>query len=351
MTTSRASRATLELDPTPSPDDIERELETLRERLRAEGAVKTSALKPKAVKDGVLARLASEGFELSGTWVRTPVREQIRLALAQSEIVSKRSLSSAVRGVTVPELTGALCDLERDGELHRVLHRKVEAFVDAGAPVLAARSLRALNGVIAQLYEALGVVSKRPGLRLLSSDVELALDEARRVLDSSALEGGALDGSALDGSGLDGSGLRSSELQSGAPESGPLDRSATQGTSASTPPAAPVAPAAPATHHASTSAPRAAPPIGGRAAVLDALEATRDERTGLSFVPRVIQRLLSDRPLTAAHEMLLAAAREELIELRPEGGLGRLTSEELLLCPPGPGGTRLSWARRLGDGA
>jgi len=85
----------------------------------------------------------------------------------------------------------------------------------------------------------------------------------------------------------------------------------------------------------------------GLGQVLAALDATREERTGLSFVPRVVQQLIPHMHAAVAHQMLLTAARDELIELRPEGGLGRLTEEELALCPPGPGGTRLSWARRL----
>src|SRR5690606_6161806 len=99
-----------------------------------------------------------------------------------------------------------------------------------------------------------------------------------------------------------------------------------------------------------TAAPRAggAPPATG--ALLDALDATRDAQTGLSFVPRVVERLAPSVSVAVAHELLLQAARDERIELRPEGGLGRLTSDELGLCPAGPGGTRLSWARRL-DGA
>jgi hypothetical protein len=96
-----------------------------------------------------------------------------------------------------------------------------------------------------------------------------------------------------------------------------------------------------------------APPTGtdtienGLGQLLAALDAARDERTGLSFVPRVMQQLIPHMQAAVAHQVLLTAARDERIELRPEGGLARLTEEELALCPPGPGGTRLSWARRL----
>jgi hypothetical protein len=63
-------------------------------------------------------------------------------------------------------------------------------------------------------------------------------------------------------------------------------------------------------------------------------------------VPAIVRRLSAAMPLPDALELLMRAARRELIELRPEGGLGRLSEEELALCPPGPAGTRLSWARR-----
>jgi hypothetical protein len=80
--------------------------------------------------------------------------------------------------------------------------------------------------------------------------------------------------------------------------------------------------------------------------LLAVIDAVQDERTGLSFVPAVVRRLNRAMAVSAAHDLLLTAARREVIELRPEGGLGRLSSEELALCPPGPAGTRLSWARR-----
>jgi hypothetical protein len=99
-------------------------------------------------------------------------------------------------------------------------------------------------------------------------------------------------------------------------------------------------------------APRSPPltPVDALAHLLDALDAARNERTGLSFVPAIVQHLSPPMTVSVAHDALLSAARCELIELRPEGGLARLSAEELALCPPGPLGTRLSWARR-GSGA
>jgi hypothetical protein len=80
--------------------------------------------------------------------------------------------------------------------------------------------------------------------------------------------------------------------------------------------------------------------------VLSAVDATREQQTGLSFVPAIIARLRPPLTSDAAREALLRAANEGLVELRPEGGINRLSAEELNLCLPGPQGTRLSWARR-----
>lgn len=79
--------------------------------------------------------------------------------------------------------------------------------------------------------------------------------------------------------------------------------------------------------------------------VLDAITAETDASTGLAFVPRVVARV-APMPAPAAHAELLALARAGLVELRPEGGLARLSTEERAACVPGPSGVLLSWVRR-----
>ena len=69
---------------------------------------------------------------------------------------------------------------------------------------------------------------------------------------------------------------------------------------------------------------------------------------GLSYVPDAV-RALSAYGLPEVHAALLEAARSGRIELQPDSGLDRLTQEEMELCPPGPHGTRLSWARLPGE--
>jgi len=88
------------------------------------------------------------------------------------------------------------------------------------------------------------------------------------------------------------------------------------------------------------------PGEGALSSLLSAVDATRDAQTGLSFVPSIVAHLRPSFTSDAAREALLTAANSGLLELRPEGGINRLSVEELSLCPPGPQGTRLSWARR-----
>ena len=81
--------------------------------------------------------------------------------------------------------------------------------------------------------------------------------------------------------------------------------------------------------------------------VLRAIDAAKDVTMGLSFVPKVIGLLSVDLDLATAHRALLEADSRGLVELRPEGGLSRLTDTERKACPEGPRGTCLSWVRRI----
>jgi len=80
--------------------------------------------------------------------------------------------------------------------------------------------------------------------------------------------------------------------------------------------------------------------------ILRAIDAARDEQIGLSFIPRVMELLAGELDVAAVKRTLLEAESRGLVELRPEGGLGRLSDREMQACPEGLHGTRLSWARR-----
>jgi hypothetical protein len=75
-------------------------------------------------------------------------------------------------------------------------------------------------------------------------------------------------------------------------------------------------------------------------------ELTRSVRAslGLAFVPDAV-RGLNGHGIADTHAALLEADRGGRIELRPESGFNPLTADERALCPPGPQGTRLAWAR------
>lgn len=73
------------------------------------------------------------------------------------------------------------------------------------------------------------------------------------------------------------------------------------------------------------------------------IEAHTDTRIGMTFVPTLVRAL--DGDVAHIHEWLLDGARAGRWELRPESGMGRLSSEETAQCPKNSDGTVLSWVR------
>jgi hypothetical protein len=62
--------------------------------------------------------------------------------------------------------------------------------------------------------------------------------------------------------------------------------------------------------------------------VLRAIDSARDVSVGLSFVPKVIDLVATDLDRAAAQRVLIGAASRGLVELRPEGGLNRLSDAD-----------------------
>ena len=67
---------------------------------------------------------------------------------------------------------------------------------------------------------------------------------------------------------------------------------------------------------------------------------------GLAFVPTVVERF-PEMTREQLHQHLLQLYSDHLIELRPDSGLGRFSQSELDVCPDGPMGSKLLWARNL----
>lgn len=87
-------------------------------------------------------------------------------------------------------------------------------------------------------------------------------------------------------------------------------------------------------------------------AVLKVMHQHINPSVGLVFIPPVVahftEQIGSGVPsVREVWDKLLTLSRAGRIELRPEGGLNRLSSYQLYLAPPGPQKTRLTWARLL----
>jgi hypothetical protein len=268
----------------------------VRDTLAREGAVKLSSVKPAELRTILAEMLSREGFEVTQSVIRRPLRAQLLGALAHGALVPVKSLSAHVRGAAAAELKRLTEDAIREGLARRVLRGTAEVLAGEDVRVLSGAEVESMRLRVVGLGKALEKVTKKPGLSLLASDAQDALEQAITAV---------------------------------------TERGAAQT-------------AAKATHASVTPQKPSDEPMR---ALLAAVDSTRDVRTGLSFVPAVVGRLAPTVDAGAAVKLLLSAAERELLELRPEGGIGRLSEAELSVCPAGPHGTRLSWARRLTGGA
>jgi hypothetical protein len=271
---------------TADPDAL---FEKARGVLERESAMKLSSLGPPALRPELVARLVQEGYEATKTTLRKPIKAQLMHALADGAFISLKSAASQLVGASSTDAKAAALGLVAAGKAKLVLRGTEEVVVPPDAPTLSSKELIALGGFVKRVAKAIG---SKTGTSLLLADV--------------------------------------------AEEIGPFLHSPAIGKTALRPTRVPVA--------AGT---QGRAPFGSPMnSLLSAVDATRDPRTGLSFVPAIVARLKAELDSARVSAALLEAARNGLLELRPEGGIQRLSREELLVCPPGPQGTRLSWARR-----
>jgi hypothetical protein len=264
------------------PLDVPTRVAQARAQLEAEGAIKLTTLGPPAVRGSVAAELGKLGFELTKTVARKPIAEQLRQALADGAFIAVKRASAHVVGATLAEAKSVALALVAKGAAHLVLRGQEEVLVPASAAVLSPKELAAFEALAKVVTK---VASAKNGLSLLRSDLNEALAQA---------------------------------IPKSAPAATPVPNTRAEKM----------------------------PEDATLSSLMSAVDATRDAQTGLSFVPSIVLRLRPSFSSDAAREALLKAAHSGLLELRPEGGINRLSPEELSLCPPGPQGTRLSWARR-----
>lgn len=265
--------------------DIPQLIGRARAKLELEGVLKTSALGPKEARAAVLLELGKLGFEITDKVVRKPLGAQLEAALLEGAFIPLKRAAAHALGSNATEAKRAALALVANGSARLVLRGAEEVLVPAGAEILSREELSRFE-VVAKLVAK--AARAKSGASLLRSDLADAISEAV-----------------------------------------PLRARA---------------------HRAPPSvAPANTLPDPAVQRLLAAVDATRDVQTGLSFVPAIIARLRPDWDSETAQIELLSAANHGLLELRPEGGINRLSAHELSLCPPGPQGTRLSWARRTED--
>jgi len=279
------SMATQKKKIAPSAADATQLADDARALLEREGVVKISALGPQPVRDLVLAELSKSGFESTKSVVRKPIAAQLAAALADGAFIPLKGIAAHARGATAAAAKQVALALVSDGAAALVLRGREEVLVPISAGIVSRSELLGLEALAKTVAK---LARSTNGASLLHADLSEALAKALPVT-------------------LAAFGSRSPAKVASATKERPN-----------------------ATFQQ----------------LLSAVDATRDTNTGLSFVPAIVARLRPDLSPDAARAALENAANSGLLELRPEGGINRLSAEELSLCPPGPQGTRLSWARR-----
>jgi hypothetical protein len=271
-----------------SAEDLSAHVARARTLLEQCDALKLSALAPANIRKQVAAQLAQEGFEVTKSVVRKPLAAQVAQALEHGALIALKGLAAHVVGAAEAETKRAALALVAQGQAKLVLRGKAVSLSSIDTAVLDGDTLRALGRELTALQKVVTTALKaKPNTGLLLSDVEQSLSQ---LLPASA------------------------RTRAGA---------------------------------GNTKAEPAGDAPNRRRQVLRAVDMALDAKLGMAFVPRVIELLgLEGLSIDVAKAAILEAASREAIELRPEGGLNRLSTAELLLCLPGPQGTQLSWAKR-----
>lgn len=268
-------------------------LDEVERKVRHRGAVASRQLPARTLSEharqSMYEKLAQRGLEHTGKHVRVPLPEQIRALLHEKEHLPFQALKRRVKGAAnVTELRKAVGDLHARGVVCFVMEGRKEIVAkpsDAVVPPDELARLRQASDDLAKLLRTARASKGRPMPTLWRSHVQKAL---------APLEIGETTPVASD-------------------------------------------------HHGVAADGRAA-----RGLVLDAIGRLQGRDGPLVFVPAVARALGERLEIRAIHQALLDTAKAGEVELRPESGVGTLSSADAALCPRGPGGTVLSYARLRG---
>lgn len=283
-------------------------LDKARSLLGAQNALPVSKLGAPKIRSEVVQQLLNEGYE-SGSkgGVRVPLMAQAETLLEGGRHIAITQLSKHVAGATVAETKQLVQELCCSGKAHVVRRGKQMSLVPSSESVVPVEGLRDLAREFKSgLAWVTQLLKDKSGATVLRSDLREQLE--------------------------------------------PLLASVKEATAVPSTTAVP----APASRAASAGATVGAAGAPGSSAELaaqlrGAVLAVRDEDSRLASVPAVSRRI---RDVAAPEEVkaaLLAAHSLGELELRPEGGIARLSEADAELCPIGAGGIPLSWVRLRED--
>jgi hypothetical protein len=302
------------------PVDLEALGPTLVAALEARGMLGRRELGqlgvPKSQLEQALAWLGARDFETIRRGVRIPLRVQVLRAVAERRAVSLRELSRLVCGSTASEVKTVAVQLAKEGTIRIVLRTQREVLVSPHLGVLDRNQLRTLGRIAATLAAQCrkAAQAKAYPLTLLQGDIREALSEFLMPPADASWEQPPVSPGVAETTG----GEHTTSAESGPPNPSPD---------------------------------QAGPPRASLVPIVVAeLARSTDPSVGLGFVPTVVRALQAENSVKDLQTALLEAVTKGQIELRPDAGLGRFSQEELDLCPPGPEGSRLAWARVLGTG-
>lgn len=279
-------------------EQVEAAVVRARAILEAKGMAAGAQLGATSVRPQVVHRLCSEGYEATDKGLRVPLDVQCDRVLASGNPVPLTEFKKRLKGASAKEVKELVAELVSTSKANVVLRGRQSCVAVAGERVVARDALKAIAEKLKATANWLDKARK---------------DKARvTVLETDLLsELAALD--ALLGA------PRSHQ------ERAPSSRVAGD--------------LRPATRDAPDMGEAVPLPLALRGAIL----ALRDEDSRLAPIPAVSRRLRGRATAKQVVEVLLSEFQRGKLELRPEGGIGRLSPEERALCPVGAGGVPLSW--------
>jgi hypothetical protein len=286
-------------------EQLEAAVAAARARLQSKGTATGTQLGSPAVRPQVVQRLCSEGYEPTAKGLRVGLQVQCDKLLADGKPMSLPDFKKRLEGATANEAKELPEQLRRAGKGHVVLRGKQPYLVPRAEPVLSRNALKEmvdrLKATTAKLKATMAWLEKarrdKTEITVLESDLSTELAALTALLGKPGGKGEA---------------------------------------------ALPIAATA---HPKTTTKPlsdtEASVPL--RLALRGAILALRDEDSHLANVPNVSRRLRERASAKDVIDVLLSEFQRGKLELRPEGGFGRLSQEDSALCPVGAGGAPLSW--------